>query len=220
MKYSKDNKVRYNPKDHSYWHNETRLTGVTTYIKNYTNPFDADKIAEKYAKKHGLIKEDILTKWKLEGELSAKNGTDCHSFIEDYINEKPLDIVNISQKQIVALKFIADFFITKRLIPVETELLVYNLEMGLASQIDCIAKNTDGEYFILDWKTNKEIKKESWGKYMLGEFNTTPDANFYHYSLQLSLYKKMCTEYNIKKCFIVHLDNFDYKIIEIEYFNL
>jgi len=212
MKYSKDGLVCFNEENHTYHLGDKQLMGVTSYISKFKNKFDSDSIAEKYAKKHGLDKQELLQKWKLEGEISAKNGTACHAIIENFILTNKVELLGVSEKEKIAVKFINDFFLTQRLIPVDTEIIVYN--DALASQIDCIAKNKEGQYFILDWKTNKKIDTYSYGKSMKAPYEYLPDCNFYHYSLQLSLYKEMYKENKIEDCFIVHLDNENYNIIK------
>jgi hypothetical protein len=187
-----------------------RLEGVTSYIERFKNKFDADKIAGLFAKKHGLIKEEVLAEWEEAGRVSCKNGHAVHGVFEKYILTKEIIFPGVHEKEIVAEKFIKDFFYTNRLTPVEAEMIVYN--DSLASQIDCIARNPHGEYFIFDWKTSKEVKKDSFNKFMLEPYCHVPDSNFYHYSFQLSLYKELCKEYKIRDCFIVHIDQSDYKI--------
>lgn len=211
MKYSSDGKVMFNPETHQYFLGEKQLMGVTTYIGKHKNKFDSDVIAEKYAKKHKLNKIEVLERWRKEGEISIINGHACHTVIENYINTGKVELFGISEKEKVASKFIQDYFESGRLTPVEAESIVYN--EYLASQVDCIVKNKNAEYFILDWKTNKKIETGSYGKFMLSPFDQIPDANFYHYSIQLSLYKSMCRDYKINKCFIVHLDNDSYNLI-------
>lgn len=209
-KYSKDGLVVFDPEYHTYHLGEKRLESVTRFIERFKNKFDTDKIAEHYARKHGLIKEEVLKKWEEEGRIACENGHAVHSVFENYIKYKEIIFPGKHGKEQVAEKFIKDFFHTNRLTPVEAEMIVYN--SVIASQIDCIAKNPTGEYFVLDWKTNKEIKWESFNKFMLEPYQVYPDSSFFHYSMQLSIYKKLCTEYPIKDCFIVHIGMKDYKI--------
>ena len=216
MKYSKDGVCRFEPETHSYYIGNKRLTGVTTYISKFKNKFDADGMAEKYALKHGLIKEDVLKKWKDEGDLSCINGTLVHDVFEKYICENIISISGNNEKEKVAVKFINDFFLTKRLTPIDAEIVVYDEKAGLASMIDCIAKNEKDEYFILDWKTNKKIETNGYGKSMLPPYNKLPDANFFHYSLQLYLYRKMYKEHDILGAYIVHIDTDSFNIMKPE----
>lgn len=213
IKYSKDHKVKFDFSTHTYWNGEKKLQGVTRFISQYKNKFDVEKIATAYAKKHGLNKDELLIKWQVEGELSRVNGTAIHSFFEHYfLTGELLYIDNLKLQS--ATSFVNDYFVTKTLIPVEAEMIVYNND--LASQVDCIVKNKSGEYFILDWKTCKSISDNGYNKFMLAPFENYPDANFYHYSLQMTLYKKMCKEYKIKDAYIIHLGNDIYNIIKPE----
>lgn len=212
MKYSKDGMVVFNEDNHTYFLGDKKLTSVTQYISKYKPVFDSDLIAGKYAKKHNLIKEDVLKMWKEKGEKACDMGSFVHQIFEDYILGLHIAVRSDYVKCLVAKKFIKDFFKSGRLIPVETEYIVYNNE--LAGQIDCIVKNEFGHHFILDWKTNSEIKYENSWQSMLGKYSDLDDCSFNHYSIQLNKYKELCTEYDIKGCFIVHLMDEDYKIIK------
>lgn len=212
-KTSKDGRVVFYEDNHSYYlDDKIKLTSITQYISKFKTPFDSNKIAGAYAKKHGLIKEDVLAEWSLKGKESCEHGTFVHSIFEDYINGKPFFIKDEYPKSRVAELVINELFNSKRLTPVETEMIVYNDKY--AGQIDCIAKNQKGEYFILDWKTNKDIKKSNTWQKMIGKYDYLDDCSFNHYSIQLDCYKNMCTEYKIKDCYIVHLDNDSYELIK------
>ena len=212
-KTSKDGCVVFYEDTHTYYLNDKKkLTSITKYVSKFKQPFDSDLIAGKYAKKHGLVKGDVLKDWAKKGKESCDSGTFVHSVFEDYINEKPLITKEEYPKSKVALLVIEELFKSKRLIPIETEMIVYNDKY--AGQIDCIAKNKKGEHFILDWKTNKSIERENRWQRMTGKYDHLDDCNYNHYSIQLDCYKNMCTEYDIKGCYIVHLDNDSYEIIE------
>lgn len=214
MKYSKDGLVKFDENRHIYKLGEKTLTSVTQYISKYKPVFESDLIAEKYANKHGLNKQDVLNLWNKKAIESCEIGTFVHKIFEDYILGNKILLNDKYLKCNTAIKFIEDFFENERLIPVETEYIVYNDE--LAGQIDCIAKNKLNEYFILDWKTNNDIKYSNQWQNMIGIYNHLSNCSFNHYSIQLGIYKKLCKEYNIKDCFIVHLKDLDYDIIKID----
>lgn len=216
MKYSKDGVCRFNPEDHTYFIGSKKLIGVTTYISQFKNKFDTDTKAEKYANENGLKKDDVIKMWKDKGDLSCVNGTLVHDVFEKYICNNRIVITGKTDKEKVAVKFINEFFLTRRLTPVDAEIVVYDESMGIASMIDCIAKSESGKYFILDWKTNEEIKTNGYGKRMLPPYNKMPDANYYHYSLQLALYQKMYKEHEITGTYIVHIDTNSFNIIKPE----
>jgi len=214
MKYSKDNVVSFDEKKHVYRINDKKLISVTEYISKYKTYFDSELIAGKYAKKHNLKKEDVLAIWKEKGEKSCIMGSFVHKIFEDYILGNEIEINEEYLKCNIAKKFIDDCFESGRLIPLETEYIVYNDE--LAGQIDCIVKNTKGDHFILDWKTNSDISYENRWQNMTGKYSHLEDCSFNHYSLQLGLYKQMCKEYEIKDCFIVHLKEDNYEFIKVK----
>jgi len=47
-------------------------------------------------------------------------------------------------------------------------------------------------------------------------FSELNDSNYYHYCIQLSVYKKLLKEYKINKIYIIHILENNYKIIECE----
>ena len=121
-------------------------------------------------------------------------------------------MADFNLKKEVALQFINDFFITERLIPIESEFIVYN--DFLAGQIDMVCKDQEGNFYIVDFKTNEKIDTYSYGKKMKGVFSHLDDSNYFHYCLQLSIYKKMLKEYEINKTFLVHITAEKYNFIE------
>ena len=88
--------------------------------------------------------------------------------------------------------------------------------LKVSGQIDCLIKNGN-EITILDWKTNKEIKKESYynrstkqHQMMKFPLNNIQDSNYWHYALQLSLYayllQTLRPEFVIKGLKLIHID--------------
>jgi len=213
LKYSKDKRVVFKEEDHSYTlDGNKKLTSITQYISKYKAFFDKDKISQQYAKKHGLKQEDVLSEWKRKADESCIMGTYVHNIFEDFIEGKERNDIDFETypKSKIALQIIDELFVSQRLTPVETELIVYTDEY--AGQIDCIAKDDKGNHYILDWKTNKEIKQSNHWQSMKNKFNVYDDCNFNHYSIQLRAYQQMCKEYDIKDCFIVHIKESDYEI--------
>ena len=88
--------------------------------------------------------------------------------------------------------------------------------LKVSGQIDCLIKNGN-EITILDWKTNREIKKESYynrstkqHQMMKFPLNNIQDSNYWHYALQLSLYayllQTLHPEFVIKGLKLIHID--------------
>ena len=214
LKYSKDGKVSFNPLNHAYRRvsDNKYLHSITKTVNKYKIPFDAEATATRYAAKHGLDKTELLATWQNEGDISRENGHAVHAVIENYILKGEIVTTGLYEKEVPAVQFIKHYFESGKLIPVETEMIVYN--DSLAGQIDCIAKSPNGEHYIFDWKTCKKITDNSYNRYMHPPFQCCPDANFFHYSLQLGFYKELCKEYDIAGSYIVHLDSPGYKIIK------
>lgn len=213
MKYSKDGVVCFDPVKHTYHNGSKYLQGVTGLIERFKTPFNEEEVATKYAAKHGLDKDQLLKEWKEKGKKSRDDGTAVHQMIESYITTGSYSFTG-APKEASADLFIKQYFKSGKLIPVEAEMIVYNDH--IATQIDCIARNPQGDHFILDWKTNSKVSDNGYGKFMKRPFHRYPDASFFHYSLQLTLNKLLCKEYQIKDAFIVHLKERDFEIMNIE----
>ena len=89
--------------------------------------------------------------------------------------------------------------------------------LKIAGQIDLMIKDGN-DITIIDWKTNKKIDQESYfdkntkkRQMMKFPLDNIQDCNFYHYTLQLSLYafllQKINPKFKIKKLIIVHFDH-------------
>lgn len=83
------------------------------------------------------------------------------------------------------------------------EHLVYLKSAGICGQSDLV-EIVNGHVNIIDYKTNKEIKKESFKDWegvsekMLDPVSHLDDCNFNHYSLQLSIYMYIILKHNPK----------------------
>lgn len=112
------------------------------------------------------------------------------------------------------------------------EFLVYKISkdgfLKIAGQIDLLIKDGN-DIYIIDYKTNKEIKQKSFfdsstkkGQTMYYPLNNLPDCNYYHYTMQLSTYawmvQQMNPNFNIKGLILIHLDHNDkYTIYNLDY---
>jgi hypothetical protein len=81
--------------------------------------------------------------------------------------------------------------------------MVYLRSAGICGQSDLV-EVVNGKVNIIDYKTNKEIKKESYVNWegisdkMAHPVNNLDDCNFYHYALQLSIYMYIILKHNPK----------------------
>jgi len=88
------------------------------------------------------------------------------------------------------MNFVRDY---AHLVPYRTEWMVYDEEVKIAGSIDMVFEDpaVDGGLMIYDWKRVKEIKKtSSFEKYSMTDcIQHLPDTNYWHYALQLNIYK-------------------------------
>lgn len=231
MKYSEDRKVSFDSETHSYFLKGKRLTSVTTLLSKFKNQFDSDYWSKIIAKREGATQEEILLKWKRKAFKSTEIGTAIHKIFEDYVDNNFFHIhgelvfeynkiedeflEDFNKKKVHALAFINKFFITNRIVPVHSEYIVYNNE--LAGQVDMICKDSQGNFYILDFKTNEKIDFEAYkNKRMLGVLDFIQDCSYFHYCLQLSIYKKLLKNIDVRKMFLIHITTENYFFIECE----
>lgn len=86
------------------------------------------------------------------------------------------------------LKFVKDHPEFK---PYRTEWMIFDEDLKIAGSIDMVYENPDGTLSIYDWKRSKDISKiNGWNKFAINPLIChIPDANFWHYALQLNTYK-------------------------------
>lgn len=176
-------------------------------------------------------REEIKAEWKETNRIACERGTKIHLEEENkHYNGKTTEIkklglggtfpVNSSNKIALGEKGVYPELLLSR-ISEDGELLI-------AGQADLII--IDGwDVYVLDTKTNKSIDLKSYydprsKKYqmMLYPLNNVQDSNFWHYTMQLSLYawliKKIDSRFNIKKLVLMHHDHEgNYKEYECEY---
>ena len=170
------------------------FTSVTTFVDQFFEKFDAEKIANKLVNTHpkylGRTVSSLLGDW----EKARQHGTNVHQEIEDWIKK---DIEPIEAQSISGVGWIRDY---KKLNNIElfSEVIVYSIELGIAGTIDLLAFNkSTNQYEIVDWKTSKKINKESFNRKVgiKPESKKIMDCNYYHYALQLSLYRYILEQY-------------------------
>jgi hypothetical protein len=126
-----------------------------------------------------------------EWSQTSTSGTQTHLDIEYFYNK--MSVENTTKEYEYFQNFHRDFekqFPQYR--PYRTEWTVFYKELKLAGSIDMVYENTeDGTLMIYDWKRVKEIKYDAFGDECATDpvLADIPNANFWHYSLQLNTYK-------------------------------
>ncbi len=164
--------------------------------------------------------QDILDEWQITNKISTDRGTKIHNDLENSFYKSPkcdLKRYNLGGS-FSCKKNYYQLDVEKGVYP---EFLVYRESadgiLRVAGQIDLLIKDGN-DIYIFDYKTNKKLDKTSFfnqkkkqNERMLYPVNDLMDCNFYHYSLQLSMYAWMIQKYNpdfnIKKLMLIHYDH-------------
>tara|TARA_R110000824_G_scaffold136936_1_gene300956 strand:+ start:93 stop:914 length:822 start_codon:yes stop_codon:yes gene_type:complete len=185
-------------------------TSVTSVISSFKEPFDprqAEKSAKnKKSKWYGKDPKEIKKIWENESNRAMSLGTFYHNQREtDLIDLDTLTIDGhalpvIPPKIIDDLKYAPE----QELIPgIYPEHFVYLKSASICGQADYV-EIINGYVNIVDYKTNKEIKKRSWKnwegiyKMLFAPLKHIEDCHLNHYALQLSLYMYMILKHNPK----------------------
>jgi len=166
------------------------------------------------AKYYGKSAEEIEQMWSTAGRDAAMAGTDMHYKIECFYNTEPDTAAAAPAAPAPAaadttpefkyfLNFNRDCVATEppKLRPYRTEWTVFHEESRIAGSIDMVYEVIDPAapaaaaaaevLAIYDWKRCREITKTN----RANKFAThpaiehIPDSNFWHYALQLNVYK-------------------------------
>lgn len=193
-KHPRDSYIRFDKEPHKYYvHNKEMNSSVTTVVHSKFPKFDSNAIAKNLTRKHfnnekseyfQMTEYDILQKWEINKNNACSLGTELHESIELFYNN--IKHYNTSKEYGYFENFCNDF---KHLIPFRTEWEVYFEEASLAGSIDMIFKNEDGSLSIYDWKRSKKIEKSNQFEFGYNPVDHLPHSNFWHYSLQLNIYK-------------------------------
>ena len=220
---------------HYYLCNGKRVGISTTgLIGQYENHFDSETISQQVADKRGISQQEVLEEWRIENLHSTIKGSMVHEFAQslwegkEYVFDyskvpKEIDIdrlkSDINKLIPQAINFYNDYKDMYELIGCEVYLGDEDFdECGATDQI--LYNKYTGGIAIIDYKTNKEIKRESYRhQKMLIPLHKFDDCNYVHYSLQLSGYKfkfEKNTKLKVDETFIVYFNiNADnYEIIE------
>ncbi|MCF6270536.1 MAG: PD-(D/E)XK nuclease family protein [Melioribacteraceae bacterium] len=177
---------------------EMEFTSCTTFAKYFFQPFDKIGIANNLTSNNpnyiSMTPQLLVEQW----DSIAEEGTIIHNEIEQFIKHKVDKPTRVKSK--VAIEWIKNNFTDRY--EVFSEVIVYSKELALAGSIDILLYDKEEKsYKILDWKTNKKIDTTSYRNRM-GNHQASSnllDCNFFHYSIQLSLYRYILEKhYNIE----------------------
>jgi ATP-dependent exoDNAse (exonuclease V) beta subunit len=223
----RDASIVFDEPTHIYTVNGTYKgwTSTTGFLHEFFGHFDAKAVIAKMMKSSkwpqskyfGKTAQEIEDGWSASGKEASEAGTAMHLAIEQFVHGHPELIPGpiLATKE---WKYFTNFWRDHggNLEAYRSEWEVWSEEYKLAGSIDMIYKRkNDGFYEIYDWKRSKEIKKDNSWDNGLGPVNHLPDCNYWHYTLQLNIYKWFLeTYYGLKVVglylVIMHPDNDNY----------
>ena len=209
--------VIFKPEKHEYLSQDPnegiKWTSVTSFVGQFKQPFDKLNVAKKVSKSkkskwYGMTVDEILDAWKHQADNAIDRGNWYHNQREADL--LAIDTISRFGQELPVINPIVDENETK-LAPsqkledgVYPEHFVYLKSVGLCGQSDLVTV-LDNKINILDYKTNKEIKTESYVNWEGKSQKMNPpvshldDCNFNHYALQLSVYMYIMLKHNPKR---------------------
>lgn len=187
--------LEFNEKEHVYSIQGEPLKGsVSSLIKEFYEPFDAEKQSKKTAKYRGITAEEVLAEWAATNKEAIDRGNRVHIFGELYPFNKTMKPSCPQEEAVV--KFWND--LPEYIVPVGMEIKMYHKVFRFPGTADILLFNTrTQEYIIADYKTNKDLFKNFKEKKMLGMFSQFLDSPFNHYQIQLSFYQILLAQIGI-----------------------
>lgn len=223
----RDTQISFQEDIHKYtvvFEPAVKYTSVTTWIHQHFEPFNSDKIIKKMMtgkgwkeghKYWGMTALEIKQLWETNKNAVSGSGTDLHYEIECFHNNNRLNFeytclellqlymyekgCELNEKPIEWQYFINFVKDHPELKPFRTEWIVFNEDIKISGSIDMVYENPDGTLAIYDWKRAKNITRiNTFNKFALPKsICHLPDSNFWHYTLQLNMYKYILeTKYN------------------------
>lgn len=224
----RDKCIVFDEPSHTYTVNGTHAgyISVTKLLHCFFPHFDPVKIIRKMrsganwksSKYYGRTDQEIMNEWNENGRQASEAGTKMHLSIEQFLNDAEYLIpaeVKVTPEWRYFQKFWSDF--GDDLEPYRMEWEVWVEEIKLAGSIDGVfRRKSDGKFLIYDWKRSKEIKSDNPFSSGLPPVDHLPDTNYWHYTLQLNVYRWILeTHYklDIAEMYLVilHPDNKSYR---------
>lgn len=231
----RDERISFDEATHTYSIDGSRDGWISTtqFIHGFFEAFDPDAVITKMmasrnwskSKYFGMTAEAIKKQWSDSGKEASEAGTRMHLDIEHYNNAEPVG--NLAGDQWEANPGPEwDYFIAYErkhrlkygFEPFRTEWLVFKEDIKLAGSIDMVYKKPDGSLAIYDWKRAKDMRYENSFQSGKPPLDHLPDTNYWHYSLQLNIYRCILEElYDARvsemALVVLHPNNSSFRVI-------
>ena len=219
--HDRDSRIQFEEASHTYTVNGQVFQSVTTLIGGCFEQFDADYWAAKKAPSMGMTPEELKALWERKGEEARDLGTMMHAKIERHY----LGLPNESDETYRLFEQFDEYY---HLTPYRTEWTIYDEDSRIAGTLDFL-NFRDGVFTIFDWKRSNKIlvcgapeTTNRWGKYAFAPIAHVPDTTYWHYALQLSVYRYILEKnYGIRvsggKLGVFHPDNGRPYVVDVPY---
>ena len=189
----------YETLDENLEKDQIKWTSVTSFVGIFKPKFDAEAQSKKSSKNkrskwYKIPPKEILNIWDNESKRAIGLGNWYH----DERESRLLEFKTIEREK--GIKIAPEQKLIEGVYP---EHFVYLKSAKLCGQADLVSI-VNGKINILDYKTNKEIKKKGFKNWegivskLYKPVNHLEDCNLKHYNLQLSLYAYIIKKHNPK----------------------
>ncbi len=186
----------FNPESHVYTHAGREFKSVTTLVEECFPQFDAEEWAPRIALREGVDPQVIIDRWEAEGRRARELGTAMHEKIERYyLGDDCGDDTD-------AYRLFRPFAASMRLHPYRTEWRIYHEDYDLAGTLDFLERTPQGTFNLWDWKRSCKLvdrygnicAHSRYGKTGFHPLSNIEDTPYWHYALQLSVYRFILEE--------------------------
>ena len=157
----------------------------------------ANRSLKGFLKEKTVSQNEIKTQWGLRRDFSIVRGTEFHLYVETFLKEnRKIETITPIEKEI---KLFHQFWDRRNEFKYEiiaTEFIVFSDFYKIAGTVDCLVRhNRTKNFFIMDWKTNKNLRiKSPYYIKMKHPLEHLDECEINKYSLQMGLYSKILSE--------------------------
>lgn len=195
---------------HTYTLRGQPLQSVTTFLRRFYEPFDAEYHSARIAARDGGDSQLIADMWERNANEAAECGTEVHAFAEQLaLGHDNVDLCSVKVAGYVAAcrawhASHPELHATGGwMIP---EVRVCSSVLSLAGTVDLVCR-LGGEPALADYKTSRTIHYTGF-RQLLPPLENLPDSQFWHYALQINLYSRLLFDrygYDARRLVVVWL---------------
>lgn len=187
----RDTRLTFRAEDHTYHVGDQELRPVTSVVESCFEPFDVEKWAPRIAARRGVPEQVLRDEWEEKGRQARDQGTLMHQRIERFYLGDPDPLADEDP----TYKLFRQFAAEHTLHPYRTEWAVYDEDLGVAGTIDFL-DCSKGQFTIIDWKRSDKLVADGeavttnrYGDCALPPLTDLQDTTYWHYALQVSIYR-------------------------------